>query len=1011
MLFSYQSFFSLFFSALTGLIRPKMTTMLALLTIMVIPLGAQGNPKPTIKQAPINPAFLEWQARQTQDQPQTPAARIPRPEDEPRDNRLGYVPSPFMLPKTNRPLTQIEAMVKAGLAAYPTSFDLRDQGILSPIRDQNPFGTCWAFASLASLESNIKKTTGVPIGFSEWHLAYFTYMPYWGGFNYLPHFSTSRIEDTENSTFDQGGNASKALTMMSRSTGPASETSAPYQNYSDLYLRPMPTGKEETIATVKNAYMLSETDRDTIKGLVTTNGAVAVAMYWLNGQYHEGNRAYRYVQTGYIMGNHGVNIVGWDDNYPSNNFVIGNQPPSNGAWIVRNSWGPDWGDKGYFYMSYDTDLLDIASYIGSTQLDKYIFQYDLLGRTAALGIEGDNADTAWFANIFTAEWDNRITDVAFYTSVPNAIYELTIKTSVIGGIGSGNLAFVPQNGILKLPGYHKIHLDTPVSVRKGYKFSVIVKLTEPGWEYPIGITYPFPGYADFAEAVPHVGFFSSDGKNWDDITQFEPTWFANNTSICLKAFGDTSAPISVSIYPSYENMNLYVNHYYLFEAMVRGTKNMDVTWSTTGGDIINNFFISSSISYLAPATPGTYTVTATSVVDTTRSATATLTVTHRPISILISPYNPFVRLGGTETFSVDVSGGQGNKEVIWTATGGTITQAGFYTAPMMPGNYEIRATSVEDPTRFGGVFVTVENPAIKIDFSPKKLFINGAGYFSAQVLGILALGNSTEWSASAGTFPNSNTGYYIAPSTPQIVTITARITDFPTEYDEVKVQIVSDPYIEITPQSETILTYETKSFNARVFGIDNQSVEWSASAGTFPSNNGYYTAPGVAQIVAITARSVEYPNIFDQVKVQIVFDPYVEIYSPPTILFTNDNNYFLAYIFGIDQSIQSIKWSASAGTFPNSNDGHYIAPNTPQIDTIIARSADYPNIFDQVQVRILSLNFDNNSPTNPQILNFANAYGSTDPTDLAKYDFNGDGLIDDRDLHILLTRMRWWWWQ
>ena len=51
--------------------------------------------------------------------------------------------------------------------------------------------------------------------------------------------------------------------------------------------------------------------------------------------------------------NHSVVIVGWDDTYSKNNFPSSNRPSTDGAYIVQNSWGKDWGTNGKFYVSYE----------------------------------------------------------------------------------------------------------------------------------------------------------------------------------------------------------------------------------------------------------------------------------------------------------------------------------------------------------------------------------------------------------------------------------------------------------------------------------------------------------------------------------------------------------------------------------------------------------------------------------------------------------------------------------
>lgn len=58
--------------------------------------------------------------------------------------------------------------------------------------------------------------------------------------------------------------------------------------------------------------------------------------------------------------NHSVVIVGWDDTYSKNNFPESNRPNTDGAYLVQNSWGSEWGKDGTFYVSYDDIYIEMA---------------------------------------------------------------------------------------------------------------------------------------------------------------------------------------------------------------------------------------------------------------------------------------------------------------------------------------------------------------------------------------------------------------------------------------------------------------------------------------------------------------------------------------------------------------------------------------------------------------------------------------------------------------------------
>lgn len=154
--------------------------------------------------------------------------------------------------------------------------------------------------------------------------------------------------------------------------------------------------------------------------------------------------------------------------------------------------------------------------------------------------------------------------------------------------------------------------------------------------------------------------------------------------------------ISVSISPT--TALLAVSTTQQFTATVTGTTNPAVTWSVDGVNGGNTTVgtISTTGLYTAPATASNHTVTATSVADGTKSASAAVTV----ISLTISPQSTSLTPFGTRQFTATVQGTSDNG-ITWSVDGvvggngnvGTISASGLYIAPANVGSHTVSATS------------------------------------------------------------------------------------------------------------------------------------------------------------------------------------------------------------------------------------------------------------------------------------------------------------------------------
>jgi PKD repeat protein len=164
-----------------------------------------------------------------------------------------------------------------------------------------------------------------------------------------------------------------------------------------------------------------------------------------------------------------------------------------------------------------------------------IYQYDPLGWTQQINTSQTNPTTGWGANVFTANSNEVLKAISFYTIDLNCNYVINIYTNPSITPISQAGPVLTQSGTIPNAGYHTVPLNSGVKLNAGQTFFVVMEVTNPTYQYPIPVEMPISGYSSQATANASEGFVSSDGNTWTDITT-EPSY--SNTNLCIKAFTD-----------------------------------------------------------------------------------------------------------------------------------------------------------------------------------------------------------------------------------------------------------------------------------------------------------------------------------------------------------------------------------------------------------------------------------------------------------------------------------------
>ncbi len=421
-------------------------------------------------------------------------------------------------------------------AVYPARYDARDNGWVTSVKNQGNYESCWSFSSLAAIETNLIKNgrADASIDLSENQFAYFFYnrQPDKLGYTIGDYNTTSR-----GNYLSAGGTLQGTGLALATWAGVTTEARSPYMTIPDASLC------YAADYSVRNVYLYNYSMTNlagsvaTIKQAILDHGAVACGINMIAQYYNPVNYSYNCQTAG---GNHAIAIVGWDDSYSKDNFNM--KPAADGAWIVKNSYGPEFGDQGYFYVSYEdrtlTEFIAFEAVTAAEQFDNN-YQYDGTANPAYSYNKGE-----WYANVFEAKGANGFNEelkaVGVYTLTTNCNYEVEVYTGLTdaGKPTSGTKVYdVPVTGTLTDAGYQTIVLPSAVSLTAGESFAVLVRLKDSyGANAYIGAdsTYQNDWITFIANVSDNQSFVQVNNK-WYDFGK------EAKANVRIKAYTDATA--------------------------------------------------------------------------------------------------------------------------------------------------------------------------------------------------------------------------------------------------------------------------------------------------------------------------------------------------------------------------------------------------------------------------------------------------------------------------------------
>ncbi len=406
-------------------------------------------------------------------------------------------------------------------AQFPSVYDLRSLGQVSPVKDQGSCGSCWAFATIAAIESNWLKNGHSLTVLSEDNLIDchgFDEAPCFGGSYYMSSALLSR----------HGGAFSLADDPYTPSVGNC-PWSQPFP--------PSPVLLAEEIRWIPPV-------QNDIKQALTDHGAVATSMFFNMTSYNSSTFKYydALIDATDSLYPHCVAIVGWNDTM---SFA---GAPANGGWIIKDSYGTSWAQNGYFFVSYyDAGILsDNVVFPALLQFPAppdhvHAYYHDAFGWVDNYGW-GTNIGYALVkytlapsGGVICGQQIKRIGTYAVEAGTTINIDLYRTKTgNTLGGLFASASLTCPQKGFYTLP--FSLATDT-----LGSEIYIKIKYTCPaGTLKPLPVEIYEAGHTSGISLSSNACWFSTDNLSWNLIGQGTPYSF----DLCVKMYTE-DAPRAV----------------------------------------------------------------------------------------------------------------------------------------------------------------------------------------------------------------------------------------------------------------------------------------------------------------------------------------------------------------------------------------------------------------------------------------------------------------------------------